>query len=135
MDGNAYIGTASTSNQGGTLYKVDLLAGEIKGAFTIPFKGDFTSSGFASSAAVVDGRVYVSVLDGVVYCLDATILAGPIWSTDLRKPNYDQNQYLDNSNPPAQCWTSPLVVAVSVGASVETRVYVGVGMLARARSG
>ena len=53
--------------------------------------------------------MYISALDGVVYCLDADTLVS-LWSTDLLHPNPGKGQYLDNSHPPAACWTSLVVV-------------------------
>jgi outer membrane protein assembly factor BamB len=131
-NGYAYVGTGDsdkiTGVHGGTLYKIDLKAAQIVRTFHVPLfnvGGDW-GLGMGSAPAVVGGKVYISALDGVVYCLDADTLVS-LWSTDLLHPNPGKGQYLDNSNPPAACWTSPLVIDVPSAPATSRRVYVGVG--------
>jgi outer membrane protein assembly factor BamB len=125
--GYAYIGSSSQSH-GGILYKVDIARGTIAGTFAVPFKGGGQwGSGVGGSPAVTDGHVFFASLDGVVYCLDANNLSQQ-WATDLRNPDHAHNQFVDNSNPPAACWTSPCVVDLGAAVPQPKRVYVGVGL-------
>jgi outer membrane protein assembly factor BamB len=75
-------------------------------------------TGFGSSPAVVDGRVYCALLEGEVLCLDSATL-GEIWKTNLVHVDPTQ-QYVEQGAVVAACWTSPLVV--------NGRVYVGCGL-------
>jgi outer membrane protein assembly factor BamB len=118
VGGKAFVGTMTGS--GGTLYRIDLWSGAIEHSFPVASNGGGVwGSGVAGSPAVVEGCVYFTAVDGVVYCLDADSFT-EIWSTDLRHPDPGKNQYVNNSSPPVGCWPSPLVV--------EDRVYVGVGL-------
>jgi outer membrane protein assembly factor BamB len=119
--GKLYVGTQSKSS-GGSLYRIDLASGSIEKQFSVPFAGGGNwGSGIGGSPAVTGGRVYFAALDGKVYCLDANSFS-PIWTTptNLRNPDPNHHQPVDNSNPGVACWTSPLVV--------KGNVYVGVGL-------
>jgi outer membrane protein assembly factor BamB len=123
VGGKAYVGT-TTSNSGGTLYRVDLATASIDWQLPIPGSGlggyNSWGDGIGSTPAVYGGRVYFASLDGKVRCIDADTPTMTHWVTDLRHPDLAQNQPCDNSNPPVACWTSPLVV--------NGKVYVGCGL-------
>jgi outer membrane protein assembly factor BamB len=119
VGGKIYIGTMSGVG-GGTLYKINMITGTIEHTYTIPFAGGGVwNSGIGATPAVVNGKVYISTLDGKIYCLDALSLTFQ-WVTDLRHPDLAHNQPVNNSNPAVGCWTAPLVV--------NDKVYVGVGL-------
>src|SRR6516164_2211036 len=90
-DGYAYIGTTSGAT-GGAFYRISLSSGEIAASKDFPvdisrhppnIPGQWPwGTGFASSPAVVDGRVYSALIEGEVLCLDATSL-NVIWRTNL----------------------------------------------------
>jgi outer membrane protein assembly factor BamB len=127
-DGYAYIGTWSVAT-GGAFYRINLSSGEI--AASKDFSVDLSrhppnipgrwpwGTGFASSPAVLDGRVYCALIEGDVLCLDATSLA-VIWRTNLVHADPAQQQYVEQGAVLAACWTSPL--------AVNGRVYIGCGL-------
>jgi len=127
--GKIFVGIANSKKAdgglGGTLYKINLLSGNIENEFTFntPFgQGSRQSyAGIGSSPTIIGGRVYFSGMDGQLYCLDEKTL-NPIWITDLRNPDYSHNQPVQNFAGPnhgAEGWSSPLVV--------NGKVYVGFG--------
>ena len=121
VDGKIYVGTATSSlvTSGGTLYKIDLLTGNVDATFSFSGIGSRQGqTGICSSPAVVGNRVYFSGLNGKVYCLDATTLA-LVWVTDLRHTDLAHNQPVDHGTALSNGWSSPLVV--------NDRVYIGFG--------
>jgi len=119
VQGKVFVGT-TTSASGGTLYKIDVASGAVERAAPIPSAGGGVwGSGIGGSPAVVGGYVYISTLDGKIYCLRQSDLS-QVWVTDLRNPHPARNQPVDNSIPAVGCWPSPLVV--------KGNVYVGVGL-------
>jgi outer membrane protein assembly factor BamB len=119
--GKVYVGSGNSAMAGtsGTLYRIDLATGSVEASFS--FSGLGSRQGFAgvgSSPAVVGGKVYVSGLDGRLYCLDASNLT-PLWITDLRHTDLAHNQPVEHGTLRAEGWSSPLVV--------NGRVYVGFG--------
>jgi outer membrane protein assembly factor BamB len=125
VGGKVYVGTGKSSaaafGSGGTVYKIDLYSGAVDATFTFdtpPGAGSRQGyEGIGSSPAVVGGRVYVSGLDGKLYCLDTTTLS-PVWVTDLRHDDSAHNQPVTHAVN-AEGWSSPLVV--------NGKVYVGFG--------
>jgi len=127
-DGYAYIGTTSGAT-GGAFYRISLSSGEIAASKDFPvdisrhppnIPGQWPwGTGFASSPAVVDGRVYSALIEGEVLCLDATSL-NVIWRTNLVHADPAQQQYVEQGAILAACWTSPLVI--------NGRVYIGCGL-------
>jgi outer membrane protein assembly factor BamB len=137
VDGTIYVGT-QTDASGGTLYKIDLVSGAVEGTFPFPIPsagppGQW-GSGTGGSPAVVEGNIYLSSLDGKIYCVDANTMTQH-WVTDLRYASIAQqaippyhlflihNQPL--TQPTAASWTSPLVVTTRSG---RRKVYVGSGL-------
>ena len=134
VDGTIYVGT-QTDASGGTLYKIDLVSGVVQGTFPIPFAGGGVwNSGTGGSPAVVDGKIYLSSLDGKIYCVDANSMT-QLWVTDLRHAVIAQQAlpphhlFLIHNQPLTQTsaasWTSPLVVTTRSG---KSKVYVGSGL-------
>jgi hypothetical protein len=122
VDGKIYVGTR-TPSLGGNVYKIDLTSGHIDKSFLIPSNGGGTwGTGASLSPARVGNNVYVSAVDGKVYCLDAITL-NLNWMTNLRNHDAAKNQPVDR--PAAACWSSPLVVTTAGG---HQRVYVGTGL-------
>jgi len=125
VGGRAYVGTGKSSTaafgSGGTVYRIDLSPGAVDATFTFdtpPGAGSRQGyEGVGSSPAVLGGKVYVSSLDGKLYCLDATTLS-PVWVTDLRHADPAHNQPVTHAVN-AEGWSSPLVV--------NGKVYVGFG--------
>jgi outer membrane protein assembly factor BamB len=127
-DGYAYIGTWSVGT-GGAFNRINLSSGEIAASKDFPvdisrhppnIPGQWPwGTGFASSPAVVDGRVYSALIEGDVLCLDATSL-NVIWRTNLVHADPAQQQYVEQGAVLAACWTSPLVI--------NGRVYIGCGL-------
>ncbi|MGY3437507.1 MULTISPECIES: outer membrane protein assembly factor BamB family protein [unclassified Marinovum] len=113
---------------GGSFHRIDLASGETKASYFWQIdraQGDTHGfTGMGCTPAVVDGRVYFSAFDGRLRCLDAETLE-LIWITDLRMADLAQNQPITNNagvdagGPPAEGWSSPLVV--------NNLVYVGMG--------
>src|SRR5262249_45919081 len=117
--GKVYVGTGNSTtaanHSGGTLYRIDLATGAVEKTFTFntpttPRPGGSRQgyAGIGASPAVVDTRVYLSGLDGKLYCLDAATLT-PLWVTDLRNIDAAHNQPVRHSVA-AEGWGSPLVV-------------------------
>ena len=125
VDNTIYVGVGNSrrafQQRGGTLYAIDLLTGVTRASFTLntPLLGGSRQgmAGIAGTPAVLGGRVYVSGLDGCLYCLDAVTLA-PIWITNLRRADPLHNQPVTHAVA-AEGWSSPLVV--------NGCVYVGFG--------
>jgi outer membrane protein assembly factor BamB len=141
VNSKVFVGTgnskeaAKENSEGGTLYRIDLVSGNIERTFnfrTDPGHGSSQGfSGIGSSPAIVAGKIYFSGLDGRIYCLDANTF-DPIWITDLRNPDPAHNQPVQNidvdryerlnripDGASAEGWSSPLVV--------NNKVYVGFG--------
>jgi outer membrane protein assembly factor BamB len=121
VNGKVYVGTGDSSTTGvsGTLYRIGLATGAIEAQFSFSGVGSRQGyGGVGSSPAVVGGRVYVSGLNGKLYCLDAGSFA-VLWETDLRHTDLAHNQPVDHGTARATGWSSPLVVG--------GRVYVGFG--------
>ena len=127
-EGKVYVGTGNSTTaanrSGGTLYKIDLATAVIERTFTFdtpvsPRPGGSRQgyAGVGASPAVFDKRVYLSGLNGKLYCLDVATFT-PVWVTDLRNPDAGQSQPVRH-DVPAEGWCCPLVV--------NGRVYVGFG--------
>ena len=138
VDGKVYIGTTSydfgansgslDSNSGGDLFVVDAATGTMQSVgfnYQKPSTGDIGveyGPGIGSTPAVTGGRIYLTLLEGKVFCLDSATLA-TIWSVDLRNQDLAHNQPVDHSNITDTYitgFTSPLVM--------NERVYVGCGL-------
>ena len=125
VDNTIYIGIGNSrrayQQRGGTLYAVDLLTGVTRASFTFntPALGGARQgmAGIACTPAVIGGRVFVSGLNGCLYCLDAATLT-PIWITNLRAADPLHNQPVTHAVA-AEGWGSPLVV--------NGCIYVGFG--------
>ncbi len=120
VQGKIYVGTCNIYRSGSpttSLYKIDLVSGTVENTFQAPQRPPAYAQGIGGSPAIVDGKVYFSVISGRVYCLDATTLT-PVWVTDLRNADPTHNQPVKN-DPRTDCWSSPLVV--------NRKVYVGCG--------
>jgi outer membrane protein assembly factor BamB len=125
IDNTVYVGVGNSrrafQQRGGTLYAIDLLSGTVRTSFTFntPWLGGSRQgmAGIACTPAAIGGRVYVSGLDGCLYCLDAITLA-PIWVTNLRRADPLHNQPVTHAVA-AEGWSSPMVV--------NGCVYVGFG--------
>ncbi len=125
VDNTVYVAIGNSrrafQQRGGTLYAIDLLTGITRASFTFntPLLGGSRQgmAGIACTPTVVDGRLYVSGLNGHLYCLDAVTLA-PIWITDLRRADPLHHQPVTHAVA-AEGWSSPLVV--------NGCVYIGFG--------
>lgn len=124
VDGKIYVG--SGKYKGGppaTLYKIDLVTGDIEGQFPAPGSAYFMYQGIGGSPAVVGGRVYFTGVHGKVYCVDANTMsssppyAPALWETSLKSPSEAKNQPI--RQPKCDSWSGPLVV--------DGKVYVGCG--------
>lgn len=121
VNGKIYVGTYNASVVGGILYKINLYSGVIEATFTVPQRPPAYAQGIGGSPAVVNGRVYFSIVPGRVYCVDAATLS-LIWVTDLRNADPPHNQPVNNNFggiDAGDCFSSPLVV--------NGKVYVGSG--------
>jgi outer membrane protein assembly factor BamB len=130
VDGSAYLGTCSfTSNETVAFYRINLASGAIEAQHDVAAPPSPRNkngqpapwpwgTGCASTPAVVDGRVYGTLLEGQVLCLDATTLM-PVWSTNLVHLDPAHAQYVEQGFVLASIWTSPLIV--------KNRVYVACG--------
>ncbi len=123
VDGKIYVG--SSTAQGGTFYRIDLVTGAIEHQFSFTTPAGEASeqdeAGIGCSPAISGGKAYFSTLDGKVRCLDTNTLQ-PVWVMDLRNPDMAHNQPVSNQGAPgarAEGWSSPVVV--------KGRVYVGFG--------
>ncbi len=131
-EGFIYVGVANSSavigDLGGTLLKIELASGTISAnKYTWPIAANERDAhgfcGMGCTPSVVDGKVYFVGFNAKLYCLNAADLS-PVWITDLRNRDTDQNQPVksfdpDDPNPPAAGWSAPLVV--------NGRIYIGVG--------
>lgn len=125
VDNKIYVGVGNSTlaafGSGGTLYRIDLLTGQIERQFTFntPVTGGSRQglAGIACAPAVTGGRVYFSGQDGRIYCLNAATFT-PVWVTDLRHADPAHNQPVTH-RVNAEGWSSPLVI--------DGRVYVGFG--------
>lgn len=134
VDGFIYVGLAnyhdSEGGNGGALHKINIQTGAIVQTFSWNLGDDardiHSFTGMGSTPMVTNDRVYFGAFNGKFYCLDKDTLK-PVWVTDLRNEDLDQNQPVTNINgvdvgyPPAVMWTSPVVSADG------TRLYVGCG--------
>jgi hypothetical protein len=124
VGGKVFVGTGNSSlalsSSGGTVYRIDAATGAIEATFTFNtpvFTGSRQGrAGVGSSVAVSGGRVYVSGLDGKLYCLDAWLNLQ--WVTDLRNRDLAHRQPVQNGSI-AEGWSSPVVAG--------GRVFVGFG--------
>jgi outer membrane protein assembly factor BamB len=118
VHGKIYVGTSDINSPGGggTLYKIDLVSGSVAQTFSTTGRTPAYAQGIGGSPAIVDGKVYFSIIPGKVYCIDADTFT-LLWVTDLRNADPTHNQPVQNDN--ADCWSSPLVV--------NGKVYVGCG--------
>src|SRR5207248_4598190 len=105
VQGKIYVGTCNIYRSGSpttSLYKIDLVSGTVENTFQAPQRSPAYAQGIGGSPAIVDGKIYFSVISGRVYCLDATTLT-PVWVTDLRNADPTHNQPVKN-DPRTDCW-------------------------------
>ncbi len=80
------------------MFKIDLLHGTIVSQYNSPLEAKTNpapwpwGTGFASTPAVVDGRLYCTILEGVAICLDANDLSHVLWRTNLAHLDIPQRQ-------------------------------------------
>ncbi|MFT4924966.1 MAG: outer membrane protein assembly factor BamB [Phenylobacterium sp.] len=132
-EGYIYVGTANSvaiggeaAENGGHLHRIELATGNRAGKFSWPTsaaEGDTHGfCGMGCTPTVCDGFVYFSAFDGHLYCLEANESLSCKWKINLRNPDPQHKQPVNNDNgqaPKAEGWSSPLVV--------DGKIYVGIG--------
>lgn len=136
VDGFVYVGLANShapevpTSIGGTILKVDITNGQTVASYSwqteVNERDSHGFTGMGCTPAVVDGKVYFSAFDGVLYCVDAATMT-LTWKTNLRWEDPAHNQPIRNvrnygqmpPTPQAAGWSSPVVA--------NGKVWVGMG--------